>query len=493
MGVDVEKVRFSAAEAAAFAAKLRVDVEALARLLARPGFGAGAPSIGAELEMFLVDARGRPLPIGREVIAESFGRDLALELDRFNLEYNAPPVRFRGRPFAALADHVRAALRNVAGAAASLGGQPALVGILPTLTHEDLGARAITELKRFQALATGIRRARGGDFAIDIHGTETLRMDCEEVTLEGANTAFQLHLRVDPERFADMFNAAQLATAPVLALSTNSPIFLGCKLWEETRVALFRQAVDERHPDASWLPARVSFGHGWVREGALELFAECVALHPPLLPQGTNEDPLAIVDAGGVPALHELRLHAGTVWSWNRAVFDDSDGGHLRIEMRALPAGPTVIDMVASAAFLVGLTLGLARDIRAILPSLPFRYAEENFYAAAQFGLDAEMFWPAANAPSPRRVALAELMPELLEIAGNGLVDASVDHDEAERLLALCRARWTARMTGARWQRQVLDRLECEASRSDALASMFQRYQELSMADAPVHTWPREL
>jgi hypothetical protein len=54
-----------------------------------------------------------------------------------------------------------------------------------------------------------------------------------------------------------------------------------------------------------------------------------------------------------VPALEELRLHQGTVWRWNRAIYDPAEGGHLRIEMRALPAGPTVIDMLANAAFLL--------------------------------------------------------------------------------------------------------------------------------------------
>jgi hypothetical protein len=68
----------------------------------------------------------------------------------------------------------------------------------------------------------------------------------DDVGLEGANTSFQVHLRVDPDRFADHVNAAQLATGPVLAVAGNSPTFLGHRLWQETRVALFKQAVDDR-------------------------------------------------------------------------------------------------------------------------------------------------------------------------------------------------------------------------------------------------------
>jgi hypothetical protein len=93
-----------------------------------------------------------------------------------------------------------------------------------------------------------------------------------------------VHLRVPPSAFAATFNAAQTAIAPVLAASVNSPFLLERLLWQETRVALFAQAVDDRAPvSEEWLPSRAAFGHGWIA-GPLEPFAESVALHVPLLP-----------------------------------------------------------------------------------------------------------------------------------------------------------------------------------------------------------------
>lgn len=492
MGADVDKVEFTDAEVEAFAAKLRADVRALQRLVARPGFGVGAGSLGAELELFLVDRKGRPLPIGRDLLVERRDLPLALELDRFNLEYNSPPVALQGRPFTLLADSIRDGLRAISRTADRCGGRPAIVGILPTLTRDDLGAGAISALKRFRAMARRIRRTRGGPFRIEIRGPEALSMECDEVSLEGANTSFQVHLRVPPERFAAVFNAAQLASAPVLALAANSPVFLGCKLWNETRIALFRQAVDERDPESTWLPARVSFGHGWVRHDAVELFAEMVALHAPLLPQISEEDPEQIVDGGGVPELPELRLHAGTVWTWNRPVYDPADGGHLRVEMRALPSGPTVVDMAANAAFLVGLTLSLAEDIDEWLPALPFRYARESCLAAAEDGLAARIFWPRGAAPSPQRRAVVELLPELLDRARQGLALAGVETGEGERYLGICRDRLLSGRTGARWQLDVLDAFEHRMSRPRALAAMLERYMDLSASDQPVHQWPVE-
>ena len=299
---------------------------------------------------------------------------------------------------------------------------------------------------------------------------------------------------VDPADFARMYNAAQLATPVVLAVSGNSPLLLGRRLWDETRVALFRQAVDDRGEPRSESPGhgRVTYGHGWVRQGALELFAESVALYPPLLPVLGPESPLECLERGGLPGLHELRLHQSTVWSWNRAIYDPSGGGHVRIELRALPAGPTVVDMLANGALLLGLTLGLSGEVEALLPGLPFACVRGNFILAAREGLDARLLWPEPHAPSPRRVPAGALVERLLPVARAGLVGAGVVAEEAEALLSLVRARLRAGCTGARWQRKMLARLEAHMPREDALAALLERYMLLAASGSPVHEWPLE-
>ena len=241
-----------------------------------------------------------------------------------------------------------------------------------------------------------------------------------------------------------MYNAVQLATAPALAVSVNSPTFLGHRLWEETRVALFKQSVDDRAAPTDGprrgVP-RVCFGLGWVKRGALELFEESVELHEPLLPVMSDEDPVAVTRAGGIPLLAELRLHQGTVWRWNRAIYDPSEGGHLRIEMRALPSGPTVADMMASAAFLVGLALELSRN-PALFDCVPFEVAEGNFYRAAQHGLAAELLWPQGN--ELLAIGARELVHELLPVARRGLLHAEIDAGECERWLEIIERRASA-------------------------------------------------
>jgi hypothetical protein len=206
-------------------------------------------------------------------------------------------------------------------AAALLGARVAVTGLLPTLREADLGSTALTGLPRYRAMSTSIRRRRQDvPFQVSIRGEDPLQLTWDHLSLEGANTSLQYHLRVNPADFARMYNACQLATAPVLAVSGNSPFLLGRRLWDETRVALFRQAVDDRGelgPEES-RRGRVTFGHGWVRQGALELFAEAVALHGPLLPVMAPGSPREALARGELPRLDELRLHQGTVWSWNR-------------------------------------------------------------------------------------------------------------------------------------------------------------------------------
>ncbi len=491
MGLLITRDDFAEDEYARFSERLRDDLEVLDALVQRPGFGEGPATVGAELELFLVDPAGLPLSANREVLARTVDPRFTVELDRFNLEFNACPCPLAGRPFTALADEFVGALREITRAAREQGGRIVPIGILPTLRREDLTAAEMTDVPRYRALGKGIRRLRGGPFHVRIHGEDPLVLDTDDVAMEGAGTSFQVHLRVPPRSFSRYYNAAQIATIPTLAASGNAPILIGHRLWEETRIALFKQAVDDRveATNAFHQPSRVSFGYGWVRQGAPELFAESVRLHAPLLPILGTEDPRKTLVAGGVPELAELRLHHGTVWRWNRAVYDSAGSGHFRIEFRALPAGPTVVDMLASAAFLLGTTLGLAPEVDRLLPGFPFELARHAFYRAAQHGLDAVIPFPSDEAPSPRATPIASLYERLVPLAHRGLVGAGVLAEEADVWLDVFAARVRAGQTGARWQRKALEVLRNRHSLDESLRRMLAHYEARAATGEPVHTW----
>ena len=490
MGKDIDRETFDQLDYTRFQQRLQQCLSTLGRLLQRPGFGVGPATLGAELELFLVDDAARPRLRNQAVRAAAADPRVNLELDRFNLELNATPTPLAGRPFAVLGEELRLLLEHVADAARAHGGRPALIGILPTLGHADLHPGVISDVPRYRALNSGLQRLRNDPFHLRIAGADPLELASDDVALEGAATSFQVHLRVDPAEFARTYNAVQAATAPVLAVAGNSPTFLGHRLWEETRIALCKQSLDER--DRRGLRrrlARVAFGTGWLRGGALELFAEGVRLHQPLLPVLGDHDPSDGGDQWRAPPLEELRLHQGTVWRWNRAVYDPACGGHLRIEMRALPAGPTVVDMLANAALLVGLSLWLAGQDWPWTYTLSFERAEHGFYRAAQDGLAAELSWPFGPGGRLTTLPAAELVPQLLPVAHEGLVHAGVAAAEADRLLGVIAARVATGQTGAAWQRRTLAALEPGLGREHALTAMLERYLGCAASGQPVHTW----
>lgn len=165
------------------------------------------------------------------------------------------------------------------------------------------------------------------------------------------------------------------------------------------------------------------------------------------------------------------------MWRWNRPLYDPAGGGHLRIELRALPSGPTETDMVANAAFLVGLTLAIAPDAQAATEEVPFADVHAAFYAAARSGLAAELPWP-GRAPTAAR----DLLPELIALARRGLVGAGVDDGDAARALGVIEGRVATGQTGARWQRRTLDALEPTHGREHALRRMLLSYLDLAGA-----------
>jgi hypothetical protein len=491
MGTSIDKEEFDERDYARFRERLEQCLSALGQLLGRPGFGAGPATIGAELELFLIDGAARPLPQNQAIRAAAADARVTDELNRFNLELNASPILLAGRPFAALGDELSLLLDRVGDAAREYAGRLALIGILPTVSRADLHPDVMTDAPRYRALSRGLRQLRQDPFRIRIAGADPLELASEDVVPEGANASFQVHLRVDPADFTRTYNAVQLATAPALAVSGNSPTFLGHRLWDETRIALYKQSIDDRDGRGPRRRlARAALGTGWLRGGALELFTESVRMHQPLLPVLGDLDPLPDGGQWPAPPLDELRLHQGTVWRWNRAIYDPAGGGHLRVEMRALPAGPTVVDMLANAAFLIGLSLWLAGQDQQWTYALPFERADHGFYRAAQHGLAAELSWPSGHGGQVRTLPAAELVPELLPAARQGLLQAGVAVAEADSLLEVIAARAASGQTGAVWQRTTLASAERGLDRQGALAVMLERYLQCAATGQPVHTWP---
>ncbi|MCW8879957.1 MAG: hypothetical protein OQJ89_08940 [Kangiellaceae bacterium] len=487
MGRDITDREYSAADYEKFNRRIHDQVDILKRVITRPDFGTAERCIGAELEMYLMDQVGDVSPVNVQLIEMLKDDQYQTELNKFNLELNLSPVKAAGTPFSNLTKEMLDKFNHLWTVAEQINTRPLAVGILPTLQEKHLTNEYMTDIDRYRVLARELLKQRGEPFHIKIDGEEPVDFYTSEVCVEGANTSFQVHLMTEKDRFADTFNAAQLTLPMALAVSANSGVLLGNCCWDETRVVLFKQSIDNRMPDASgWRqPARVTFGHGWIRKSAWEIFSETVNLYQPIFPELYPED------ESEVPELAELNLHMGTTWPWNRAVYSNNGTGHLRIEFRALPAGPTALDMAANAAFSIGMAVGLEEKIDEYMSRIPFRFAEYNFYRAAKAGLNATVLWPQNYQNKPVEVPIRNVIDDMLQVASDGLSKLNVDRVERDKFLQIIQRRLAVGVNGASWTKRTLRHLRKSMPNDKACAKLLDLYFENQMGGRPVSEWER--
>jgi len=490
MGMDVTPSAFTRDDRARYRRKVRRCLDVFALMLNDFRFEAEQPTTGLEIELNLIDPDCEPAMRNAEVLANIADPAFQTELGQFNLELNVPPRLIAGGGFGDYLTQVRGALQHADERARKSDAQVVLIGILPTLTQAHTVLDNLSTNPRYRLLNEQILGARGEDMELDIRGVERLRAYNDSIAPEAACTSVQFHLQVAPESFAAHWNAAQAIAGPQVALGANSPFLFGRRLWAETRIALFEQATDTR-PDelkAQGVRPRVWFGERWITS-IFDLFEENVRYFPPLLPIVEDEEPMEVLRAGGTPRLPELRLHNGTIYRWNRPVYDVMNGRpHLRVENRVLPAGPAVVDVLANAAFYFGLVRAMAEADRPLWTQMPFSVAEENFHTAARDGIGACIWWPRLG-----EVAVTDLVRDvLLPLAYDGLDRFGVDAEHRDSLLGIIEGRCRTGRNGAVWQAEVVRHLQEERGmdRMAALREMLRRYSVNLQGNDPVHAWP---
>lgn len=488
MGEEVGAAAFTGEDRKRYREKVRRCLDVFARMLSEARFDGDRRSIGLEIELNLTEETGDPALANAHVLELIADPAFQTELAQFNVEINIPPRTLEDGALAELETAVRASLNHAEERAREAHARLVMIGILPTLTDELLDGSALSANPRYALLNQQIFAARGEDLHLSIDGVERLSTYADTIAPEAACTSVQLHQLVDPTAFARHWNASQCIAGIQLAVGANAPFFFGRELWRETRIALFEQATDTRSEElkAQGVRPRVWFGERWITS-IFDLFEENVRFFGALLPICDGEDPVEVLDRGDVPQLGELRLHNGTIYRWNRPVYDVVRGRpHLRVENRVLPAGPTVVDILANAAFYYGLVRVLADQERPLWSQMSFSAAEENFHACAREGIDARVYWPGVGEVPAAELVLRRLLP----LAHEGLERWNVAAADRDRLLRIVERRCVEQRNGAAWQAATFHRLYERLDRRDALREMLVRYRELMHANEPVHTWP---
>ncbi len=490
MGDQKVTSEYGDAEMRAFTLGVLNDLQALQTMVDRGMLEEDVRRIGAEQEMFLVDSAMRPAPIAVEVMEQARDGRLTTEIGKFNLEANLTPRTFGADCLKLMQDELEEILAIVRGAAGKYDCGLVLAGILPTIQISDLTTENLTPLPRYHEIDRVVTMLHGQNRVIQIKGLDELQLTLQDTLIEFCNTSFQIHLQVGASEFVRYYNWAQAISAPVLASAVNSPLLVGHRLWHETRVALFQHAIDTRslvHKERNQ-PPRVNFGERWVDESILEALREDAVRFRILLTQAVEENSLEILAQGGVPKLLSWRLHNGTIWRWNRPCYGIVDGKPgLRIEARYLPAGPTVVDEMANAAFFLGLMTELPEEFGDITKFMSFDDAKNSFYNAARYGLNGQMKGLDGKSRRVGRLILEELLPR----ARRGLARAGIDERDSDRLLDIIEQRVGAEKSGSRWMLDSLASMDKRAKpnvRMRTLTAAMRAHQEPN--SVPMHLWP---
>ena len=476
-----------------FVKALLADVQAMEYMLENDWFESGTIRIGAEQEMVMVEKQSqKPACVAMEALKKMKDYDwVETELAKFNLETNLTPREFMGSCFSELEQENSMKLEKIQEVLDTMDTDLVLTGILPTLKKRDLIMDNLTPKKRYYALMEAINQQLiGNAYELKLSGIDELALKHDSPLLEAVNTSFQIHLQIEPKDFVKMYNIAQAITGPVMAISANSPLVFGKRLWHESRIAMFQQALDTRssHDHMRERSARVSFGRDWLQESIMEIYKEDIARFRVLLSSDVKEDSLACIKKGETPKLRSLQVHNSTVYRWNRPCYGISDNGkpHLRIENRVIASGPTVIDEVASACFWLGLMEGMALYTDDIREHISFADAADNFAKAAQFGIDSKFNWF-----DDEKIPAAELIKDkLIPIARKGLEHRKVDQADIDKYLGVIIERTEKHMNGARWMLRGYSNLKEKVGQDEALRVLTAEIVHNQKQNIPVHKWP---
>ncbi len=472
MGQEINRTTFGPEDFDRFSQKLQQETQLLRKQVEQNRHAKDAYVAGFELEAWLLDRHALPFPINEEYLARLDSPLVVPELSKFNVELNGTPQPLRAGALLRLETELNDTWTRCLQTARDLEGSIVAIGTLPTIRERDLCLANISPLNRYVALNEQVLKSRGGrPLRIRIDGNEQLALDHNDVMLEAAATSFQIHLQVPAAQIVRYYNASAILSAPLVAATANSPFLLGRDLWDETRIPLFEQSVDAGDPTED-RRHRVTFGRRYLESSAMEYYDENLREFPVLLPMTYDDPP---------DALRHLQLHNGTIWRWNRLLlgFDADRVPQLRIEHRVMPAGPTIIDMIANAALYIGAAHHLARQEQAPESMLDFQDARRNFYAAARHGLAAELVWLDGRRIDARTLLLEEIVP----MARTGLAQFGLDQDECDRYMDLIAARVRSGQNGAAWQRA---HAACHGRDFEKLVADYLAHQRKGM---PVHEW----
>lgn len=476
MGQEIEHTDFTDDDSKEFHRRLLNESKILKSWFDKDLFSKSPPKTGIELEAWLVNDNFLPEPESDKFINTFNDPKVVPEISKFNFEINTDPVVLKGKCFTSLFNEIDTIWRLCEKHAISMGNHAMQIGTLATLRPNMLDIKYLSPQNRYSVMNRRVMELRNGKpVTIHFEGKDELYLQMDSVIAECGATSLQVHLGITQENAKRYYNAALIATAFMTAISANSPYFFGKELWDESRIAVFEQAVelDSFRNSEGIMVRRVTFGNGYVKESFLELFMENLNGHQVLLPEIMDDDP---------QLLKHVQLHNGTIWRWNRPIIGISKDGkpHLRIEHRTPSSGPTIKDSIANTAFFLGLVEYLANMPQAPEDLISFEAVKENFYKSARQSLCAEVKWLDGKEYNIQALMLNELYPKVREALSKLEIDkADLDYYLGDVIYN----RLKKGINGAIWQKAYIH------THGKNFQKMMETYLQNQYDALPVHLW----
>jgi len=475
MGEEITTSHFTDEDFVHFKQCLQSETKELQRWFDEGVFSNHKPVAGYEMEAWLIDANARPAPCNEAFLKAASNPLYTAELAQFNIELNTQPANIESKFLSAFETDFQQHWLYCKTIAESIGCRVLSTGILQTLCDADLSIDHISKMLRYQALNEQVLLHRKGKpLQLNISGHQSLKSEHHNVMLEAAATSLQIHLQSPLDLAHHYYNASILISAPMVAISANSPYMFGKDLWAETRIPVFEQSVDiGGYSGASQGPVhRVSFGTDYARHSLMECFTENLEHFPVLLPMHFENES---------KHMRYVSLHNGTIWRWNRPLvgYDNDGTPHLRIEHRVIPSGPSVLDSIANMAFYFGLVQYYATGATPPAEFLSFSEARDNFYTSAQHGLENKISWPGHDRCDMRQL----ILDTLLDHAESGLRQLNLDATDITYYLGVIKARAEQNQTGSHWQREFV------ARHGNDMQRLLETYYHNQQTGEPVNCW----
>lgn len=458
-----------------FKEKLIVETNILKSWFDQKMFITDMNKIGIELEAWLVEENMLPDPFAPEFLQLLNHPQVVPEIAKFNFEINSNPYDLKGSVFSNLEKELNDIWSQCESVASGKNKHAMLIGTLPSLRPSMLSLEFLSPQNRYSIMNERVMQMREGKpLYIRLNGKDDLYMYMDSVIVECAATSLQIHLSVNQENAKRYYNASMIASAFLIALSANSPYLFGKELWDESRIAIFEQAVELTSQNVEGKSIkRVTLGNGYVKDSLFELFSENLYDYPILLAEQSDSSP---------DKLKHLNLHNGTIWRWNRPIVGiEKDGSpHLRIEQRAPSAGPSIVDSIANSAFYIGLVDYLANHEIVPEENIFFEEAVHNFYKASRQSFFCKVRWIDGKLHDMKNLLQFEIFPHVKQ----ALLKRGIDQAEVDFYMdGIIYPRLAKGVNGAIWQKAFIH------MKGKRFQELLEVYVENQYSGRPVHLW----